>query len=306
MKKYSVLIIDDHETVIMALEKILRPDYTVFAALNGSEGIRLAEKYLPDVILLDIMMLEMDGYAVLAELKKSDPTKSIPVIFLTALTSDADEEKGLLLGAVDYIVKPFSPAIVKLRLTNQIKILDQIRTIEKLSLSDQLTGLPNRRAFEERIKIEWARAIREQTPISILITDIDKFKDYNDTYGHLQGDAVLQAIGKAFSNVLKRPADFIARWGGEEFITVLPNTNSAGALDIAEQIRKSAEATKIHSKSDIISNITVSIGVNAQESPCGKLEDFFHGADVALYDAKRIGRNCVCLYSPNPVINDNL
>ena len=306
MKEYSVLIIDDHETIVMTLEKILRHDYTIFAALNGPDGIRLAKKYLPDVILLDILMLDMDGYTVLTELKKSDITKHIPVIFLTALTSDADEEKGLLLGAVDYIAKPFSPSIVKLRLNSQIKILNQIRTIEKLSLSDQLTGLPNRRAFEERIKIEWARAIREKNPISILITDIDKFKDYNDTYGHLQGDAVLKAIGKAFSGVIKRAADFIARWGGEEFIIVLPNTNSAGALDIAEQIRKSAEAAKIPCSNGVITNITVSIGVNSREPPSGKLNDFFQGADIALYDAKRKGRNCVCLYSPSMTDNEKL
>jgi len=301
MKENSVLIIDDHETTITALQKILSSDFTVFAALNGDEGIKLAERYLPDIILLDILMLEMDGYAVLKELKQNDITKSIPVIFLTALTSDADEERGLAMGAVDYIVKPFSPAIVKLRLTNQMKMLDQLRTIEKLSMSDQLTGLPNRRSFEERSKTEWARACREKTPISILIIDIDKFKDYNDTYGHLQGDVVLKVIARVFNNVLKRPADFIARWGGEEFIIILPNTDSRGAQELAEQIRAAAEQTMILGPDNNITNITVSIGINSQSSPSGKLSDYFQGADTALYDAKRKGRNRVCIFqSENP------
>jgi len=297
MKTNSVLIIDDHETTITALQKILSADYTVFAALNGPEGIKLAEKYLPDVILLDILMLEMDGYQVIVELKKAESTRSIPVIFLTALTSDADEEKGLFLGAVDYIVKPFSPSIVKLRISNQMKMLDQFRTIEKLSMSDQLTGLPNRRSFEERIKVEWARATREKTPISILIIDLDKFKDYNDTFGHLQGDVVLQTMAKAFPTVIRRPADFIARWGGEEFIVVLPNTNAAGALEIAERLRAAAEGVKHRGHENCEAVITVSIGVNTMEPPSGLLEDFFQGADTALYDAKRNGRNRVCKFS---------
>ena len=297
MKENSVLIIDDHETTITALQKILSSDFTVFAALNGGEGIKLAERYLPDIILLDILMLEMDGYAVLKELKQNEITKNIPVIFLTALTSDADEEKGLTMGAVDYIVKPFSPAIVKLRLTNQMKMLEQLRTIEKLSMSDQLTGLPNRRSFEERSKTEWARACREKTPISILITDIDKFKEYNDSYGHLQGDIVLQVIARVFNNVIKRPADFIARWGGEEFIIILPNTDSHGALELAEQIRAAAEQTMILGPEKSITNITVSIGINSQKNPSGNLTDFFQGADTALYEAKRTGRNRVCIFS---------
>ena len=300
MKKNSVLIIDDHETTITALQKILSVDYTVFAALNGSEGIKLAEKYIPDIILLDILMLEMDGYQVIAELKKSEITRGIPVIFLTALTSDADEEKGLILGAVDYIVKPFSASIVKLRIYNQMKMLEQFRTIEKLSMSDQLTGLPNRRSFEERMKIEWSRAIREKTPIGILMIDIDKFKDYNDTYGHLQGDVILQSIANAFPAVLRRPADFIARWGGEEFIVVLPNTSPAGALEIAEKIRKAAEDVNHTDQENRSVRITVSVGVNSQEPPSGMLEDFFQGADTALYEAKKQGRNRVCLFSDIP------
>jgi len=301
MKENSVLIIDDHETTITALQKILSAEFTVFAALNGNEGIKLAEKYLPDVILLDILMLDMDGYAVIKELKQNDITKNIPVIFLTALTSDADEEKGLAMGAVDYIVKPFSPAIVRLRLNNQIKMLEQLHTIEKLSMSDQLTGLPNRRSFEDRSKVEWARACREQSPISILIIDIDKFKDYNDTHGHLQGDVVLQVIARVFTKVLKRPADFIARWGGEEFIVIMPNTNSRGAQEIAEQIRSMAEQTMILDQENNISGITVSIGINSKSAPSGKLPDFFNGADTALYDAKRKGRNRVCIFSEENV-----
>jgi len=130
--------------------------------------------------------------------------------------------------------------------------------------------------------------------------DIDKFKDYNDTYGHLQGDVILQSIANAFPAVLRRPADFIARWGGEEFIVVLPNTSPAGALEIAEKIRKAAEDVNHTDQENRSVRITVSVGVNSQEPPSGMLEDFFQGADTALYEAKKQGRNRVCLFSDIP------
>jgi len=298
-EKNSVLIVDDQKTTIMVLKNILGNEYRVFATDNSQTALKTAEKFKPDVILLDILMNDIDGYAVLAELRNSEITKDIPVIFITSLNDVEDEEKGLSLGAADYITKPFSPEIVRLRIQNQIRMLNQLQTSNELSMLDQLTQLPNRRSFETRINTEWAVAQREKKPISILLIDLDKFKSYNDTYGHLQGDATLKTTANLFKKTLKRPGDFAARWGGEEFIVLLSNTDSNGALEIAEQIRKSAEDMEIPFTDTQNLKITISIGVNTynHEQTALSINDFFAGADKALYDAKDAGRNKVCFYS---------
>jgi len=296
-KTNSVLIVDDDTTNIMALTHILSPEYSIYAAKNGQDAIETAAEHLPDIILLDILMPEMDGYEVLAALKRADKTRAIPVIIVTGLDSVENEEKGLALGAADYISKPFSPTVVKLRVQNQIQILNYIHIIENLSLVDQLTGLANRRCFDERLQLEWGRAIRTETPISVLIFDLDHFKNYNDTYGHMQGDKVLQAVAKLFANELKRSVDFIARWGGEEFIALLANTDGDGALDIAERIRRDVENAAIPLADGQATKITVSIGINAQvPASSASMEAFVQHADEALYTAKKEGRNRVCRY----------
>ena len=296
-KRNSVLIVDDEVAGIMALTHILRPEYTVYAAKNGQDAIETAAEHMPDVILLDILMPGMDGYEVIAALKNSDKTRAIPVIFVTGLDNAEDEAKGLVLGAADYISKPFSEAIVKLRVQNQIKILNYIAMIENFSLIDQLTGIPNRRSFDERLRLEWGRAIRSAEPLSILIFDLDSFKSYNDTYGHMQGDVVLQAVAGIFKLELKRAVDFIGRWGGEEFIALLPSTNYNDAWTLAEQIRACVESAVIPLTNGQATQITVSIGINSQVPKSEDLiADFIQRADKALYTAKREGRNCVCRY----------
>jgi len=294
-KSNSVLVVDDESSNILALTHILGPDYVIYAAKNGQKGIEAADKYLPDVILLDIMMPEMDGYAVISALKNAETTRDIPVVFITGLSNADDEEKGLNLGAADYISKPFSPAIVKLRVRNQIKMINQLRMIELLSLIDQLTSIPNRRGFDNRMDMEWIRAIRENTSISILLMDVDKFKVYNDTYGHQQGDRVLQAVAKTMTQSLHRPGDYAARWGGEEFIVLMPNTDLDGAMAIAEKIRRDVSNVVIPCEDGTETMVTVSIGVNSlTPQRAGSRDDFIAGADKALYNAKESGRNQVC------------
>ena len=294
INKNSLLIVDDEKSNLKVLTHILSPEYTVYTAKNGADAIEKAKEFLPDVILLDIIMPEMDGYDVLRTLKKIDETKEIPVIFITGLNSAEDEEKGLAFEAVDYICKPFSAAIVKLRVRNQVQIVNQIRTIERLSLTDQLTGIPNRRSFDRRLNLEWARAIRDKTFLSFLMIDIDNFKNYNDTYGHQQGDVALRTMSEILTQSLKRRSDFIARWGGEEFSVLLSNTTLEGTLDVAEEIRACVEDSVIPCSDGSTTKITISIGVNAliptQDSV---LEIFIAGADEALYTAKKSGRNKV-------------
>jgi diguanylate cyclase (GGDEF)-like protein len=262
------------------------------------DAIELAEKFSPDVILLDILMPEMDGYDVISQLKKRTKTDEIPVIFITGLTGAEEEEKGLSLGAVDYISKPFSPAIVKLRVRNQMQMLNQIRLIKYLSMMDQLTDLPNRRNFDNRLRMEWEHAIRNGVFISLLMIDIDFFKNYNDKYGHQQGDIALKTMADIFKHTLKRSVDFVARWGGEEFVILLPNTDLPGASGVAEIIRAKAEDTDIPYAGGNTSRLTLSIGVNTIKPEHGSsLDGFISDADKALYIAKENGRNQVMQFS---------
>jgi len=293
-KENSLLIIDDEKTNLKILTHILGQEYTIYTATNGTTGIKIAKEYLPDLILLDIIMPELDGYQVLSELKQNEKTKKIPVIFITGLDSEKDEEKGLALDAADYITKPFSALIVKLRVRNQIQMINQLRTIEYMSMHDQLTKIANRRSFDERLHLEWNQAIRELTPISILMADLDKFKILNDTYGHQQGDTILQMVAKIFPRSLRRPGDFAARWGGEEFAILLPNTPLDGALDIAEKIRADVEKTDFPCTDGSTLKVTLSIGVNSQ-APVqdSSIVHFLSSADKALYAAKQAGRNRV-------------
>ncbi|MDR1868550.1 MAG: diguanylate cyclase [Treponema sp.] len=293
-RKNSILIVDDENANLKVLTHILGKEYTIYTATSGKSAIEKAKEYKPDLILLDILMPEMDGYATLAELKKCENVRQTPVIFITGLDRDEDEEKGLSLEAADYITKPLRAMIVKLRVHNQMQIINQMHTIERLSMIDQLTNIPNRRSFDERLRLEWKLASREQTQISLLMMDIDNFKVVNDTYGHLQGDIVLQTVARIFPASFKRPSDFAARWGGEEFIVLLPNTPLEGALDVAEKIRKDIEGIEILYTDGSYIKITVSIGVCTQVPTIdSSLDAFLSNVDKALYKAKNEGRNRV-------------
>ena len=297
-KEFTILITDDEKFNLDILGSILSPQYNILISRNGSRAIELASQNSPDLILLDVMMPDMTGFEVITKLKESNDTVNIPVIFITGLTDPADEEKGFFLGAVDYITKPFNKAIVKARVNTHIKIVDQMRTIERIGLMDPLTRISNRRGFENRVTAEWGRAVREQTPISLMLMDIDKFKVYNDTYGHQQGDTALKTFAEVASTTISRANDFVARWGGEEFVILLSNTDSAGALEVAEHVRKNIEATEIPTENGVITKVTVSIGVHTvipnADSSC---TEFIKKADLALYDAKEQGRNRVVLFN---------
>jgi len=296
-RKNSVLIVDDDASNLMDLSTILQPEYKIFAVKDGTSALEKANESLPDLILLDIVMPDLNGFEVLTELKNSEKTKDIPVIFITGATDNDEEIKGLAAGAVDYMRKPLNETIVKLRVRQQIQLLNQFRRIEHLSMSDQLTNLPNRRSFEIRMNGEWDRATRDQTPLSILMVDIDNFKTYNDTYGHQQGDVALQSLAGLFTHALKRPGDFAARWGGEEFIILLSNTDTRGAVDVAEQIRRMTEEMEIPTSDGAITKITVSIGLNTRvQGLDSTVDEFLSRADIALYDAKNKGRNRICCF----------
>lgn len=296
---FTILVVDDERSNLDILNKILGDEHAITVAKTGKAAISRAISDLPDLILLDVVLPDMLGFEVLKALKDSDITRKIPVIFITGLTNPEGEERGFSLGAVDYITKPFNNALVKARVRTHLQILTQMRIIEKLGMIDPLTGLPNRRSFDERLKSEWARSVREKTPLSILIMDVDHFKQFNDQYGHPLGDVLLRNIGQVFDNELKRTSDFIARIGGEEFAAILPNTVRENALEVAEAIRQSVEAMTFSEAELKGASVTISIGLTGTVPTCDSQSmEAVKKADALLYQAKKAGRNRVFSDAP--------
>ncbi|MBS4098419.1 MAG: diguanylate cyclase [Sulfuricella sp.] len=293
---YTLLIVDDEKQNRTLLLELLKSDYRIILAKNGVQALERAREHGPDLILLDVMMPEMDGYATIHILKEDESTREIPVIFISALDSASDEEKGLELGAVDYITKPFHPSIVLIRVRNHLQMLHQRRLLEQLALLDSLTEIPNRRRFAQIFEQEWHRCQRCKHPLSLAVVDVDHFKRYNDTYGHAAGDEVLRRVAQTLNGTARRAGDFVARYGGEEFIVLLPEMNGTDAQTFVEQMRQDVEALKLpHATSSVCPWITVSIGATTLIPDSSQPDtDFFCLADSFLYQAKRDGRNRVC------------
>ncbi len=293
-RDFTILAVSDNCTNLDILSSILTPYYSVKMATSTGEALNLVNGLDINLVLLDIAMESQDCHEFLAKVKSNEDTERIPVILIGDSTKPEYEELGFALGAVDYICKPFRSSIVKVRINNQRLISKQIRAIEELNLQDPVTVISNRRGFDNRIHLEWLRAIRDKTSLSLAIADIDHFKAYNDEYGHIQGDVLLRALARKFVSMLRRPADFVARWGGEEFVIMMPNTELAGALTHTEEIRKSVEEMLVPN----LPTATISIGVaSVFPSINSSMEELFNMADSALYKAKNSGRNKVCGFS---------
>ena len=295
INKQTVLIVDDMPSNIEILEGVLGTEYEVLFATNGKDAIDIATSQNPDLILLDIVMPDMDGYEVCSRLKADAKTHDIPVIFVTAMDQEEDESKGLNAGVIDYITKPVRPAIVKARVHNHLELKRYRDSLKTLSMMDGLTGIPNRRQFDEVLDTEWRRARRNQISLALLMMDIDFFKAYNDHYGHLAGDDCLRQLAKGLADSVHRPADLVARYGGEEFVALLPETNAEGGLDIATRIQGKLKLLSIpHAYSSVADIVTLSIGV-ATMVPTDKQMpfDLIKLADDCLYAAKHSGRNTI-------------
>jgi len=295
IKKQSVLIVDDMVSNIEILSGVLGTEYEVLFATSGKDALDVVYDQAPDLILLDVIMPDMDGYEVCAKLKADEKTRDIPVIFVTAMDQEEDESKGLNAGVIDYITKPFRSSIVKARVRNHLELKRYRDLLKELSTVDGLTGIPNRRRFDEVLESEWRRARRNQTPLSLLLMDIDFFKAYNDHYGHLAGDDCLRQLARGLAEIVRRPADLVARYGGEEFVLLLPDTDADGAIWVANRVQDKIKHLNIpHSHSAVADHVTFSIGV-ATLVPADDqtLFDLIQCADKLLYTAKQNGRNCV-------------
>jgi two-component system cell cycle response regulator len=305
--RHKILVVDDHEDNVELLRARLEArGYEVFGANDGFSALEAVETFQPDLILLDVMMPKMDGMEVVRRLKANKDLPFIPVIMQTALDSTENKVEGLDAGADDYITKPINFAELEahvkamLRIKNletelkrkETELTDLNGRLKTISMTDGLTGIENRRSLEDRLKEVWSHSVRLHEPIAIVMCDIDKFKSVNDNYGHLAGDAVL----KEFAKLLKdeaREIDRVGRYGGEEFLLILPGTVLDAAVTFAERLREKVEGHTFSYEGGTLRR-TMSCGVAGSPHPKVKdQEALVRAADDALYVAKETGRNKV-------------
>lgn len=321
----KILIVDDQPANLLVMQGLLEGvEADLVTAGSGQEALAQVLEHKFALVLMDVQMPEMDGFEAATLIRGRKQTRNLPVIFVTAISKE-DEHifRGYESGAVDYLFKPINPHILRskvevfLQLERQQRLLlqksaelegkiDELEELKRqleqaneqlneLSLTDALTGLANRRSFQETLQAEWRRALRNQHRLTLVMADIDSFKQFNDTYGHLAGDDCLVKIAKVIRSPLMRSSDLAARFGGEEFVILLPETDLEGGVHLAEEIRREVEALAIlHEESATGTHVTMSFGVASMFPTLEQVElDLVCAADKALYLAKEGGRNRV-------------
>ncbi len=292
-KRPIVLTVEDNDAIRALIGGVLSSECDMHTAGTGADGLSKAADLRPDLILMDVGLPDMDGFEVCRRLKAHPLLTDIPVIFLTARTSPTDEVDGLEAGGIDYITKPINPVVLRARVRNHLELKRSRDTLAQMARIDGLTGVANRRTFDDLLAREWRRLARTGQSLAIIMIDIDDFKQFNDTYGHGGGDECLKRVTRAAEAALQRPADIIARYGGEEFVALLPDTMLDGAMAVAEDIHNAVAALAIpHAASRAADYVTVSQGVactvpEAESAPAVLLQ----AADGRLYAAKAGGRN---------------
>jgi len=312
--KPVILVVDDSLTGRRALASVLQEkEYDLSLASNGREGLSLAMKLKPDVILLDVMMPDMSGYDVCREIRSNPSLSEVPILMVTSLTNREDRLKGIDSGADDFISKPFDELELKTRIRTIVRLdryrklreqsrqlslmkrdLNELKNkkdlLQKLAMVDDLTGLHNHRSLFYKGREEFARAQRYNTNLSALMIDVDKFKDINDSLGHAAGSFILKSLATELKSGL-RTMDIPGRFGGDEFFVLLPHTSEHSACMLAERLRKAIDSKVFKIKESEI-HITISVGVAALSDSMKSLNDLMEAADVALYQAK-VTRNSV-------------
>ena len=292
MENKTILIVDDTVENLDILGELLSK-YDVVDAISGEDALAIVNDEKIDLILLDIMMPNMDGYEVCQRLKNSVETKDIPIIFITAKTDEDSIEKAYDVGGIDYVAKPFKPKELLARVKRELQLQELQAELKLLASTDPMTKLYNRRYFTKMSKHSLDLSKREKKELSLIMIDIDKFKNVNDTYGHKVGDDVIITLSNKLL-VDQRKSDIICRYGGEEFVILLPNTSLTGATIVAKKIRKDIELLTITLSSNQNLNFTVSLGVSKVDTKNeNNIELALKRADDALYRAKESGRNRV-------------
>ncbi|PZU09931.1 MAG: diguanylate cyclase response regulator [Sphingobium sp.] len=293
MGKATILIVDDEISNIEIMNAVLEDDYEVCFATSGRQALDVARTAQPDLILLDVLMPGIDGFEVCRLLKADPLLVDIPVIFTTGLGDTEDEMRGLALGAIDYVTKPVQPAILRARVSNHVELKQLRDKLATMAVTDALTGLSNRRHLERSLDVETARLSRNGDWLSVIMLDIDFFKQFNDTYGHPAGDRCIMMVAAALARAVKRATDLPARYGGEEFACVLPGTDPEGANLVAQEIGLQIQSLNIpHEGSQVSPYITVSIGIaSARCHPDLSGDCWIAEADRQLYESKQGGRN---------------
>lgn len=296
----KILIIDDSAVQASYLRSILDSDYDVTMVQTAEDGLLRLHSEDYSLILLDVVMPGMDGFMLLQELKSADLTKYVPVILITSLADVQYEERGLLLGAVDYVTKPFSPVIIKARVNTHIQLYHYQMQFKEQAMVDELTGVANRRRYEGESMARWREAIRFELPFSVCMFDIDKFKMYNDMFGHPAGDQVIAGVAKTASAFFQRSTDLFARYGGEEFVAVFVGSDAQPAYEFMKSVRQAVEDLHIPHDPSVSQWVTISAGgVTIVPKAEDKFDTYLKLADAMLYDAKRFGRNMVVWSNQN-------
>jgi len=290
----KLLIVDDQPVNIQVLYQVFSASCEVFMATSGQQALDVCHQKDPDLILLDVVMPDMDGIEVCRRLKSEPETRDVPVIFVTSQDSPEEETLGLEVGAVDFITKPVNPAVVKARVKTHLMLKIQADALRQLASVDGLTGISNRRIFDERLEVEWRACRRTDKPLSVIMIDVDHFKKYNDHYGHLEGDACLRMVAEAMKGHQWRGRDVVSRYGGEEFVCLMPETSLEAALAKAEAIRNRVYNLAMpHAMSGNADRVTISVGVACTTPKTNESKDLLSLADEQLYKAKEGGRNRV-------------
>ena len=296
--KTNIFIVDDNASMIQLVARMLKGVARLRFATGGAEALELMRQERPDLVLLDAEMPGMSGYEVCEAIRADALLSTVPVVFLTGNGDTAAEVRGLEAGAVDFITKPVHEALLLARVRTQLRVKTLSDELRLMACTDGLTGVANRRHFDEMLNLEWVRNAREGTSLALLMVDVDHFKRYNDCHGHPAGDVCLKAVARALASVARRPADLVGRVGGEEFAVLLPGTDLKGARRVAQEAIEAVHALAVpHADSPTAPQVTASIGVAA----CSDAEfvdrassSLVRVADEALYAAKSAGRNRWC------------
>ncbi|WP_394201956.1 GGDEF domain-containing response regulator [Marinagarivorans algicola] len=307
----KILLVEDSATLRYAISRyITEVGHEAVLAQDGEEAMHIVDATAVDMIIMDVEMPGLDGFETTRLIREMLGEHWVPIIFVTGKSEEGDFQDGIEAGGDDYLIKPISRIILKAKIKAMERILDMRnqlnlanRELTELSERDSLTRLYNRRTFENRALGYWRQANRAREPLSVLLLDIDHFKTFNDTYGHIAGDDCIRSVADAIAQSANRPGDIVARYGGEEFVVLLTNTPESGARHVAEQIRLAVASLQIaHKNSNASEFVTLCVGgATLNNTHNGDLSSLIHAADQGLYRAKGAGRNCVSVKQFTPL-----